>query len=229
MLTSVDIIGETTLTFDAVKQGIYRETVAEEVEVPVVDVIILGITDIETRRRSALQQRAVYRGIRIDTSIVAATATSADDAVVKLTDAVNSGEMAKKANVNGLNVELVGIGAAAVGGDSDKEAFADKVRPTKLFGTAGVSIPRRLIAPRTLTAPTAPLSSAAGTLPPPPTNAGGYAFTDLSSDKDAMGGLAIGLGIGAALIITAIAFAMKRRRNGAKQKRLAAEEQASRV
>lgn len=218
----MDLVGETKSSFNVQKQTLYRQTVADAAQVTLDDVIIVSISDIETRRRSALKVTA-YTGIRVETSIIAPDSFVADQVVERLAESVDSGRMAQSAQASGIGAVMVGIGSASVGGDSNREVVR-KLRTSKLVGTDGIERPRRLISVKIIYSP--PPDNSTLTTAPVVTGAEGdggntpftQAFIDLGEDKDALGGVAIGVGCAAAFILALAAYFIRNKRLEAKLK-----------
>ena len=217
----MDLVGETKTSFNVVKQTLYRQTIADAAQVPLDDVIIISISDIETRRRS-VHKVATYTGIRVETSIIAPDPSVADQVVERIGESVDSGQMAQRAQASGIGAVMVGIGSAAVGGDSSRQVVRN-LRTSKLVGTDGIERPRRLISAKMILPP--PSNSTSASTDAFVTGAVrqdrspfGQAFRDLSKDKDAIGGVAIGCGVAAAVIFAIAAYFIRKKRLKAKLK-----------
>ena len=217
----MDLVGETKTSFNVVKQTLYRQTIADSAQVPLDNVIIISITDIETRRRS-VHKVSAYTGIRVETSIIAPDSSVADQVVERISESVDSGQMAQRAQASGIGAVMVGIGSAAVGGDSNRQVVRN-LRTSKLVGTDGIERPRRLISARMILPPpgSSNLTSTDAVLPGAVGDENSpfaKAFVDLGKDKDAVGGVAIGVGCAAALILAIAAYFIRKKRLEAKLK-----------
>ena len=224
------MIGETLLSFNIFKQEVYRETVALAASVTKSDVIITKIMGLETRRRRVIMQlpeTSNFLGIRVSTSISALTAQSAETVVENLAKSVSDGDLARTIQSSGLaEVSFIGIGSIAVGGDYDNTA-AQVVKTSTLVASNGNEVARKLSEPIT----TAPSNNVTTTISlpialPEQSEESPFvqSFIDLGEDKDAMGGVAIAIGMACAFVVTVVLFFIRKARLKVRAEKMRVED-----